>query len=260
MAKSRRAKSRSGREKSGTQHKLEQIRREQRRRATRIRVLAGVGAAVAVAAIATGIALAAGGGDGSGGSGGGGGGANSSSAGGTTSGPLGAEGIALETGPALAPVSTSATGQPVDGISCNTKEQAVSHIHAHLAVYVNGAARQIPLGIGAAQPSISQTARGPFASATHCYYWLHTHASDGIIHVESPIQHTYTLGDFFDIWRQPLNGHQAGTATSTVTAYVNGAKYSGNPRSIPLTSRAAIQLNVGEQVAPASVDWSKSQL
>ena len=112
-------------------------------------------------------------------------------------------------------------------------------------MFVGDAARQIPLGIGVVEPSVSQTPNGPFASATHCYYWLHTHAADGIIHVESPSQHTYTLGDFFDIWRQPLSANQVGPATGTVTAFVNGAKYNGDPRAIPLGSRTDIQLDVG---------------
>jgi hypothetical protein len=237
-------------EKSSARRKVEQVRREQRARTIRIRVLAGAGAAIVVAAVATGIALAAGGGTSGGGT-----------SSGTTSGPLGPEGIALETGPALAPASTAATGQTIDGIQCNAAEQAVYHIHSHLAVYVDGSARQIPLGIGVVQPQVQQTANGPFASATHCYYWLHTHTNDGIIHIESPIQHTYTLGNFFDIWRQPLSANQAGPATGAVTAFVNGTKYNGDPRAIPLGSHTDVQLDVGGPVAPPqSVDWSKAQL
>ncbi len=33
-----------------------------------------------------------------------------------------------------------------------------------------------------------------------CFYWLHTHTEDGIIHIESPVQRTFTLGHFFAIW------------------------------------------------------------
>ena len=29
--------------------------------------------------------------------------------------------------------------------------------------------------------------------------WLHTHAADGIVHIESPVDRTYTLGNFFDV-------------------------------------------------------------
>jgi hypothetical protein len=30
------------------------------------------------------------------------------------------------------------------------------------------------------------------------FTWLHTHAADDIIHTESPVNRTYTLGEFFD--------------------------------------------------------------
>jgi hypothetical protein len=240
MAKSQRSQ-------SSAQRKLEQVRREQRARAVRIRVLAAVGAAVVVAAVVAVIIVTAGGGK-----------TPSPTA---SKAAIGPEGIALQTGPPLAPASTAATGQTIDGIQCSAAEQAAYHIHTHLAVFVDGAARQIPLGIGVVEPSVSQTPNGPFASATHCYYWLHTHAADGVIHVESPSQHTYTLGNFFDIWRQPLSANQVGPATGTVTAFVNGAKYSGDPRAIPLGSRTDIQLNVGSPaVSFQPVDWSKSQL
>jgi hypothetical protein len=232
---------------SSAQRKVEQLRREQRARAIRIRVLAGLGAAVVAGAAILAIVLTSGGG-------------KAPPAPAPTA-ALGPEGIALETGPVLAPASTAATGQTIDGIGCNAAEQSVYHIHSHLAVYVNGAARQIPAGIGVVEPSVSQTPNGPFVSATRCYYWLHTHAADGLIHIESPTQRTYTLGNFFDIWRQPLSAAQAGPATGTVTAFVNGAKYTGDPRAIRLGDRTSIQLNVGTPaVPPTSVDWSKSQL
>lgn len=236
----------SQRNASNARRKLEQIRREQRARAIRIRVLIAIGAAAAIAGVSVAIVLATGG---------------SKTPAPSAAAVMGPEGIVLETGPALAPATAAATGQTVDGIQCNTSEQVIYHIHAHLAVYVDGAARQIPLGIGAVEPAISQTQNGPFASATHCYYWLHTHASDGIIHIESPIQHTYTLGNFFDIWRQPLNANQAGPATGAVTAFVNGIRYSGDPHTIPLGARTDIQLDVGGPVVPPKpVDWSTSQL
>ncbi len=42
-----------------------------------------------------------------------------------------------------------------------------------------------------------------------CLYPLHVHDGEpNIIHIESPIQKTYTLGNFFDIWGQPLSATQ----------------------------------------------------
>src|SRR6266851_4494581 len=92
-----------------------------------------------------------------------------------------------------------------------------------------------------------------------CLYWLHTHAPDGIIHVESPAQRTYTLGDFFDEWGQPLGPHQVGPAKGPVVAIYNGQHYEGNPRNIPLNAHAQIQLEVGTPlIAPVSVTFPSS--
>jgi hypothetical protein len=166
-------------------------------------------------------------------------------------GPLGPEGIPLEQGPVLAPASTTAPGTTVDGlIQCAPIEQLAYHIHIHLQVYVDGQPRALPAAIGLLGPVAQQTQSGPFYGASRCYYWLHTHASDGIIHVESPTARIYTLGTFFDEWRQPLSSNQVATASGKVTAYVNGKVWTGNPRSIPLKPHNQIQLDVGTPLAP----------
>jgi hypothetical protein len=89
-----------------------------------------------------------------------------------------------------------------------------------------------------------------------CFYWLHTHAADGIIHIESPSQRIYTLGDFFDVWGQPLSRTRVGPARGPVTAIYDGKVYRGNPRDIPLTAHAQIQLEVGRPlVGPVSITF-----
>ncbi|TMC50197.1 MAG: hypothetical protein E6J14_04920 [Chloroflexi bacterium] len=142
-------------------------------------------------------------------------------------------------GPLLASVDSAATGATVDGIQCQSSEQVVFHIHAHLAVYVNGSSRTLPQGIGIAS----------------CFYWLHTHTGDGIIHIESPVQRTYTLRNFFDIWRQPLGPAQVGPAHGAVIAYVDGKRFTGDPRDIPLGAHTLVQLDVGKDVAPTPFDF-----
>jgi hypothetical protein len=89
-----------------------------------------------------------------------------------------------------------------------------------------------------------------------CFYWLHTHAADGIIHIESPIARTFTLGDFFDVWGQKLGPERVGPSPGPVTALIDGHVYRGNPRDIPLTAHAQIQLEVGRPlVAPVSITF-----
>ena len=176
-------------------------------------------------------------------------------------GPMGPEGIPLQEGTLLAPASTAATGTTVDGISCDSNEQVAYHIHTHLAVSVNGALRPIPPGVGIVSPVEQQTANGPFFQASRCYYWLHVHAQDGIIHVEAPSQASYTLGQFFGIWHQPLSTTQVGSASGTLHVWVDGKPYSGNPAKIVLRSHEDVQIDVGTPtVQPERVDWSGSQL
>jgi hypothetical protein len=231
--------------------KIARIRAEEARRRRRRLWLACAGAAVVVIAAVVGITLALSGG-----------GAKATSApplhlaslstlgtlkAAPAPGPSGPEQVPVPAEPALAGTATAVTGQPVDGISCQASEQTIFHIHAHLTVFVNGSARQIPAAIGIPGAQAQSTPAGPFISSGTCFYWLHTHAADGIIHIESPIHRTYTLGNFFDEWGQPLSTSRVGPATGHVVAIYNGQVYQGNPRDIPLNAHAhaQIQLEVG---------------
>ena len=148
----------------------------------------------------------------------------------------------------LASVDTAATGDPVDGITCDASLSQANSSAAHLALFVNGAARQVPPGVGIAPPrQTTSTVAGPLVSGK-CSYWLFTQTQDGIIHVQPPTAAGYTLGNFFDIWRQPLSATQAGPNNGTVTVFVNGSRYSGEPRSVPLSKHAVIQIDVGTVV------------
>ncbi len=167
-------------------------------------------------------------------------------------GSLGPEGIPVPPAPPLASTVNDARGQTVDGIQCNRSEQPLFHVHTHLTIFVDGAARQIPDGVGIVPPlQVQPTSEGPFVTGGTCFYWLHTHAPDGIIHIESPVQQTYTLGDFFDIWGQPLSPTRVGPAIGRVTAFYDGKVYVGNPRDIPIGNHIQIQLDIGTPlVAP----------
>lgn len=175
----------------------------------------------------------------------------------------GPETVGVANGPKLATLVNAATGQTIDGIQCQTNEQTVVHVHTHLTVFVNGQARVIPYGIGIPGAQAEQTAQGPFVATGSCFYWLHTHAYDGIIHVESPsTTTTFTLGQFFDEWGIPLSSTQVGNATGKVTVFFTspGHKsmlYTGNPRNLPLGDHYEIQLVVGTPiVAPVKVtNW-----
>jgi hypothetical protein len=173
---------------------------------------------------------------------------------------VGFEGVPLQTGPALAPASTTGTGT-VDGIACGASEQLVYHIHAHLAVFKNGQPYTLPAGVGIPGSRAVNTNQGPIASGGSCIYWLHTHTTDGVIHIESPSKAIYTLGDFFDEWHQPLSATQVGTLSGKITAFVNGKPWKKNPRAIQLLPHADIQLEIGEPTPPiVNINWSQTQL
>jgi hypothetical protein len=143
-------------------------------------------------------------------------------------------------------------GHPtIDGIPCETTERVTYHVHAHLAVFVDGQPKVVPYGIGIAAPrQVQNSSEGPFVGAGGCFYWLHTHTEDGVIHVEAPVPMDFTLGQFFDVWQQPLSDNQVGPAKGTVEAYLNGQAYQGDVRQISLAAHNVIQLDVGGGVPP----------
>jgi len=170
-------------------------------------------------------------------------------------GPLGPEGVPIPQERTLASPRLLEAGQRIDGITCGAGEQVLFHIHAHLTIFVHGVPRQVPAGVGIAPPEeVERTGSGAFIANATCFMWLHTHSADGIIHTESPIKRTYTLGDFFDIWGQPLSRHRLGPARGVVTVVFDGKLFTGNPRQVPLLPHAQIQLEVGKPlIAPERI-------
>ena len=142
-------------------------------------------------------------------------------------------------------------GQPVDGIEGSSREMLKTHFHSHLALFYRGEQIAIPYGIGIVKPF--RVERG-FVGEGSGYYWLHTHDATGIIHVEAPDERPYTLGNFFDIWGEPLaksRGEPLGKDNvaglrGRLRAYVNGKPFSGDPRGIVLRPHEQITLVVGE--------------
>lgn len=150
---------------------------------------------------------------------------NSSSPGSATAAP--------SVAPATAPPFNS--GAAIDGIPCMA-EMLTYHVHAHLTILDAGKSIVVPANTG-----ISYTRQ--------CLYWLHTHDTSGVIHIEAPHKVSLHLGNFFDIWGQPLSRTKVATATVSsgqrMVVWVNGKKYPGNPRTIPLTGREDIAVVIG---------------
>jgi hypothetical protein len=174
-------------------------------------------------------------------------------------GPLGPEGVPIPKGNIFAAPQNVKLGQTVDGVECQAAEKVAFHIHAHLTLFVNGRPYVIPYGVGIGRPlSGVNTTVGPFVERGSCFMWLHTHASDGIIHMEAPKKQIFTLGQFFAVYGQKLSRTGVGAYNGKVTAFWNGKVWTGNLAAIPLPSEAQVQLDIGKPVvAPEHIVFPK---
>lgn len=103
--------------------------------------------------------------------------------------------------------------------SCISEPNTPYHIHVSLVVVIDGAQSPIPEETGI-EPG--------------CTHPLHTHSGEydpatqpARIHVESPIAHDFTLGDFFVVWRQTLTPTQVlgcvASGSTVIEMIVNAA-------------------------------------
>ena len=133
-------------------------------------------------------------------------------------------------------------GDPVNSVECNSTEQLAVHYHAHIAISFQGTDVPVPAQIGF----------GP-----NCLYWLHTHSTDGVVHIEAPSRasgRAFTLGDFFKVWGQPLSSTQVATLSvpsgGRVVIMVQGAKdkapkaWTGAPADLPLHAHDSITIEI----------------
>jgi hypothetical protein len=128
-------------------------------------------------------------------------------------------------------VKTYAT---VDGVDCQAGERLQYHVHAALEILVDGQPVTVPKNTGI---------------RSDCLFWLHTHDDTGLVHIEAPDNRGFTLGQFFQIWGQPLSATQLLSSTvdanHKITATVNGTAFTGDPASIPLADGETIVLQYG---------------
>jgi hypothetical protein len=87
--------------------------------------------------------------------------------------------------------------------ACLGTESLYLHVHPFLTIKINGNSVTIPAGIGIINPANDGTYGGEpvFGGTTGtCFEPVHTHDDSGIIHIESPTNTNYTLGEFFTVW------------------------------------------------------------
>ena len=139
--------------------------------------------------------------------------------------------------------STTSIGT-VQGVECDPLEGTIFHIHAHLDIIVDSKQVIIPAGIG--------------IKPNECLYWLHTHNTSGVIHIESPQQTTFTLGQFIQVWDNTPGispkFEEMTHGDKNIRVFVNGTEIKDNYANIKLDAHDEIALVSGN--VPSSIPSS----
>lgn len=136
----------------------------------------------------------------------------------------------------------------VDGVGCAT---AVNyHVHALVSIYHDGQRLALPQSIG----------RG-----SGCDYGMHTHDGSGVVHIETDVPASFTLGQFFALWGQPLSATAVAGLSGTPTYYAvdqeQVMRIATDPANLLLSPHREIIIVTG--TPPAEVpryDWNTSGL
>ncbi|CAN7735199.1 hypothetical protein LJR267_009186 [Paraburkholderia hospita] len=135
---------------------------------------------------------------------------------------------------------TGGTGQPVNELNCAARGNM--YTYSHLSIYLNGRPLALPANIGTVAPTM--------VAQTGCAYALHTDDETGKIRMDASSNASYTLGQFFAIWGQPLTStNVAGLTGMPVAIYVNNGgqltKYTGDPASLVLPAHGEVTIQIG---------------
>ena len=140
-----------------------------------------------------------------------------------------------------------AAGRAVDGLRCGPRKR--ERFGVHLEIFAKWLDVVVPARIGIAPPRVRD---GAYVRSGRCEYPARTFEPTGLIEVDSGAE--LTLGQFFDLWGQPLGRTRlAGfrtNAASPVRAYVDGRRWRRDLRAIPLRRHAEIVLELGAFVPP----------
>ena len=90
--------------------------------------------------------------------------------------------------------SAQTDGSPIGNFTCIVNQPQEGAYHAHLSILINNEPQTIPSFGASPQPA-----------GGHCFYTIHDHDASGKIHVTpGSAGGTFTLGQLFQIWNQPL--------------------------------------------------------
>lgn len=148
--------------------------------------------------------------------------------------------------------ATGGQGQNVQGLDCLASMIETYHVHTHVSIFLDGVALAVPgdIGIVSLQPS------------GRCFYSIHTHDLSGKIHVEAAAPATFTLGQLFAIWGQPLEtDNVAGLTGKPIVVYSTEqgtvTRVTGDWKVIELTSHKEVTIQVGTPITEIpNFTWS----
>jgi hypothetical protein len=121
------------------------------------------------------------------------------------------------------------------------QEALAFHIHQHLDIYVNGKHVTVPALIGIDSSFVTE---------------MHTHAPDGVLHVESAKNRPYTLGQFFGEWSVRLSADCLGRYCGDLQWWVNGTPQAGNPADLVVHAHQEIVIAAGKPPAPIPASYN----
>jgi hypothetical protein len=119
----------------------------------------------------------------------------------------------------------------IGGISCTGT--GVYHQHSLVSIYKDGVRIGPPNNVGHAA----------------CSYELHTHDVTGMVHLHSDVEKTFTLGQFFALWGQPLAAGGTAGLSGPVRFYLIQNEqltlYTGDPAQLALVPHREIVIISG---------------
>jgi hypothetical protein len=127
----------------------------------------------------------------------------------------------------VGPVDRAALG----GVGCTGT--GIVHQHSLVSIYKNGVRMGPPDNVGHAA----------------CSYELHTHDLTGMVHIHSDVEKTFTLGQFFTLWGQPLAAGNTAGLSGPVRFYLiqneQLTPYAGDPAQLALVPHREIVIISG---------------
>ncbi|MGH3378070.1 MAG: hypothetical protein ACRDP6_25390 [Actinoallomurus sp.] len=138
----------------------------------------------------------------------------------------------------------SVTGARIGGLVCASTDAALRV--AHVELFARGHVLLIPPGVGITAPRRS----GAVVRGGRCRYPIWTDDPTGVVHITRGTR--ATLASLFAVWGQSLGPHRmcGFRARRPVVAYIDGRRWRGSVRRVPLRGQAEIVVEVGRRIAP----------